>query len=139
VLIVERFDNEGLTRPHSFFLIPERLRAVVPDSVRRLAKSILLERVYSSTSFVEDITQSLSPDMRYLSIVAGDISQQQNYSFDSFVMLIAQSACVHATRLHAAVLAAMLEKPTVLYAGKNHKFRGIYDLSLSHLDHVTLE
>jgi len=138
VLVVERFDIEGSTKPPSLFRIPEELRSVVPEPLRRLLKSLFLRRIYFSTPFVEQIRETLPYAMRDLPLVAADISQQQNYSFDLFSSLIAEAACIHSTRLHVAILAAMLEKPTVLYAGKNHKFRGIYELSMSHLNHVTL-
>ena len=138
VLVVERFDNESATESPGLFKISEKIRALVPESIRRALKSRMLDRIYSSTPFAESIQASLPDDLRELPLMAGDVSQQQNYSFATFIASINEAACVHATRLHVAILAAMLGKPTVLYAGKNHKFKGIYEYSMRDLGHVKL-
>jgi exopolysaccharide biosynthesis predicted pyruvyltransferase EpsI len=71
-------------------------------------------------------------------VFAADISQTSLCSFDTFCSLIAQSAAVISTRLHVAVLAALLGKPTYLVAGPGTKIRSVYEYSLAEMPNVRL-
>ena len=68
--------------------------------------------------------------------ICGDISSRSVVSFDTFCTLIRDARAVCTNRLHVGVLAAMLNKPTLLVEGSYHKTRGIYEYSLRYFPHV---
>ena len=60
-------------------------------------------------------------------------------SFEEFCDLVAGSALMVTDRLHVAIFGHLLDRPTMLLPGNNHKLRGIYNLSMrDHDSSVTL-
>ncbi len=155
ILVVERSDGEhhASTAP-----LTRRIDPVVPDvSWRARAKRQLrpwretLRRarhrrrvppwsVPASSTMLDEATchaRRLGLD-RDLPLKVGDVSDNYIYSFDEFVDAVLSSALVVTTRLHVGILAAFAGVPTALRDGRYGKLRGVYELSMSHMPHVTL-
>jgi len=67
-------------------------------------------------------------------VFMGDISNMPN--FRDFVDLVEGSRSVYTDRLHVAILAAILDKDTTLYANSYYKNKGVYEYSLSNYSNV---
>lgn len=156
VLVVERTDVDGLTGRKELGAFLERpqpplVRAVVPAPFRKVVRELLaaarrqafragaLRR--AETPFVQKSLSVLfrdEPAWAPLPVVAADISQTSLCSFATFCRLIADAAAIVSTRLHVAILAAMLGKPTYLVPGPNAGIRGVYEYSLASMENVRL-
>jgi exopolysaccharide biosynthesis predicted pyruvyltransferase EpsI len=154
LLIVERTDREEFTGRKEFWSMLEKeqppfIRAGIPGPVRRGVRELLATvrrtafqagafRV-ATTSFARharELAVQDTPAFAALPVIAADISQTSLCSFDTFCRLIAEAAAVVSTRLHVAVLAALLGKPTYLAPGSITKLRSVYDYSLSQMPNV---
>ena len=62
-------------------------------------------------------------------VITNDISRTG--SFEDFVELVARATAVVTDRLHVAILSALLEKRCSLSAGRYHKNRSVYEMSLA--------
>jgi len=78
------------------------------------------------------------PDGMGMRIRSADVSDPLKYSFYEFCSLIAGSAAVISTRLHAGVMAAMLDIPTALVTGRYGKIADVYNQSLREKSNVHL-
>jgi exopolysaccharide biosynthesis predicted pyruvyltransferase EpsI len=67
-----------------------------------------------------------------------DVSRRSSCDFDGFCNIIARSKVVVSTRLHVAVLSAILDRETYIVAGAYHKIPGIYAYSMADLQNVTM-
>lgn len=59
-------------------------------------------------------------------------------TFPEFCSEIARSEVIVSTRLHVAILGAILGRRTYIVAGKYHKIPGIYEYSMAAMDHVSM-
>lgn len=161
ILVVERGDVESPTTlkqettslmPFISTIIPRKLKEKLPLRTRvKLAQLILypLERKVNrykkkkalTTNFLNEalqIVRQQHPEYSDLPLFYGDISAPTLYSFKEFCLSIAKAAVVVTTRLHVAILAALLGKPTYLKEGPWHKIRGVYEYSLERYGCVKL-
>jgi exopolysaccharide biosynthesis predicted pyruvyltransferase EpsI len=155
ILVVERSDGEHHDSTAS---LTRRIEPVVPDVRWRAAakgrlrpwRETLRRRRYRrrvapwsvpASATLLDETRAharrlgLDPS---LPIKAGDVADNYIYSFDEFVGAVLSSALVVTTRLHVGILAALAGVPTALRDGRYGKLRGAYELSMSHMPHVSL-
>ena len=155
ILIVERSDGEHHA---STATLTRRIEPVVPDVGWRAAAKRQLRpwretlrrtryrrrvapwSVPASATMLDEATTharllGLDPA---LPIRVGDVSDNYIYTFDEFVDAVLSSALVVTTRLHVGILAALAGVPTALRDGRYGKLRGAYELSMSHMPHVTL-
>ena len=142
LLIVERFDGESASGDVPLVYKAKKLRQLMPGSIKRILKKILLKKVYSDTPFVEqakDKVSELFPEMRFDQVVASDVSLPQNHSFDNFTKTVAESEVIVSTRLHVCILGFMLNKKVIAvqYEGGS-KLLGVYNLTLQDSDRNNL-
>lgn len=153
ILIVERDDPERVTnttqpRPES-----PNWKRKIPWSVKRPINRHLLWKLKRRSiasqlgnlgleaPFTQEWHQKVlidHPEFESLPIFAADISIPALCSFDRFSQLVADAAVVVSTRLHVAILAAMLGKPVYVKSGPYHKIQGIFEYSLSERSNVRL-
>lgn len=161
ILIVERGDKEsatGLRRQSSSLIpliskaIPAPLRSRIPMRAKikivekiapleRVARKVFHNRTEISTPFYQSALELIAekyPKFARLPIYYADISLPTVCSFREFTLFIAQAAVVVTTRLHVAILSALLGKPTYLKQGPWHKIKGVYEYSLKKFDQVWL-
>lgn len=161
ILIVERGDKEsatGLQRQSSSLIpliskaIPAPLRSRIPMRTKikivekiapleRIARKVFHNRTEISTPFYQSALELIAekhPKFAKLPIYYADISLPTVCSFREFTLVIAQAAVVVTTRLHVAILSALLGKPTYLKQGPWHKIKGVYEYSLKRFGHVWL-
>lgn len=154
-LIVERGDVESATgfrgkdSSVTHFvarMVPKKLRAQLPIRTQAKVKQIFLHPVdrilrqftvqeVNETAFYKEalsLIKQRHPEVASLPVIAEDISLPNVCSFKQFTILVAKAAVVVTTRLHVAILAALLGKPTYLKEGFWHKIRGVYEYSLQH-------
>ncbi|QDV72319.1 polysaccharide pyruvyl transferase family protein [Botrimarina mediterranea] len=143
LLIVERRDAESLGgQPEATVRAPSTLKRLAPMWLKRRVKLSSHMRSRTDTSFyrwaVEESERSLGISPKDVPVVPIDISQQSIVSFDRFLSLITDAAAVVTTRLHVGILAALLDKPTVMVGGdrKYAKISGIYQQSMTEMDCV---
>lgn len=134
LLIVERFDAEGATRPPAIYRAG-KLRALIPNGLKDWLKRMLLGRIHASTPFVTEVkakVKSAFPDIAYKDVLAADVSLPQNYTLEEFTQSVAKASVVVSTRLHVCILAYLLDKPfiAVQFEGGN-KLKGVYEYSLA--------
>lgn len=153
ILIVERDDAErvtNMTQPRSQ---SPNWKRNIPWSVKRPINRHLLWKLNRrsiakqlgelglQTEFAQEWHQKVLidyPELEGLPVFAADISSPALCSFDRFSQLVADAAVVVSTRLHVAILAAMLGKPTYIKSGSYHKIQGIFEHSLSERSNVRL-
>jgi len=151
VLLVERGDLESLTGGH--FRPRGRISRYLPKAVKmplaqfvlnplkRLAHMSSTHTMMPTTTFARETLAHVwaeYPQFKGLALYNADISSPSICSFQRFGQLIARAALVVTTRLHIAILAALLDKPTYLKSGVYHKIAGVYEHSLSAYPHVRL-
>jgi exopolysaccharide biosynthesis predicted pyruvyltransferase EpsI len=162
ILIVERDDPECVTKPYPterLIAFPEVTQSVtlpgwkncIPKVVKRpiyrhvitpLKRLTLAQHLGErdlNSSFTQSCLQRVwqdYPDLEKLPVFSADISDPSLCSFAKFSQLIAEAAVVVTTRLHVAILAAMLDKPTYIKSGPYHKIQGIFDYSLADRDNM---
>lgn len=152
ILIVERDDAERVTntshqpqKPNWKRHIPWSVKGPINRHLlwklnrRSIAKH--LGELGLQAEFAQEWHQKVlvdHPEFENLPVFAADISSPALCSFDRFNELIADAAVVVSTRLHVAILAAMLGKPTYIKSGSYHKIQGIFEHSLSERSNVRL-
>jgi exopolysaccharide biosynthesis predicted pyruvyltransferase EpsI len=136
VLVVERDDWEGPTgrrrvlSPAGFEFIPERLRTLV----RRHVLGPIRKRQDQVSSFRGSALQYLQKQhtgIRGMETFVGDISLPETCDFEDFLQHVARSEFIVTTRLHVAILGQLLNRTTYLVDGSYHKFRGVFNYSMS--------
>jgi len=152
ILIVERNDAERVTNTSHQPQKPNWKRHI-PWSVKRPINRHLLWKLNRRSiakqlgelglqaEFAQEWHQKVlidHPEFESLPVFAADISSPALCSFDRFSQLVADAAVVVSTRLHVAILAAMLDKPTYIKSGSYHKIQGIYEYSLPERSNVRL-
>jgi len=143
ILLVERFDREATTASPKEIVKMRSARQYVPRPIKRVLKKIIHRQRIASSPFTMTSLDRLyheAPQFKGLPVMAQDISSTEGFTFEQFTTAIANAAVVITTRLHVGILAALLDKPTYLIAGKSsyQKIRGVYEYSLSNLPHVHL-
>jgi len=151
ILIVERIDVEALRNGGSFtgpMAEPSQLKKIV----RTLVPVALRSKIHRATRkepsppvqspFALEALEAVYrdyPQFKDLPVQALDVSSSACCkNLDEFADTIAESAVVYSTRLHVGILAAMLDIPTYVVQGVYHKISGIYDYTMSDMQHVRL-
>jgi len=152
ILIVERDDAERVTNTSHQPQKPNWKRHI-PWSIKRPINRHLLWKLNRrsiakqlgelglQTEFAQEWHQKVLidyPEFGTLPVFAADISSPALCSFDRFSQLVADAAVVVSTRLHVAILAAILDKPTYVKSGSYHKIQGIYEYSLPERSNIRL-
>jgi len=147
ILVVERQDVEGRTgaedRSVSYTGVSPGIKKMIPEKVKRSVKRSVAMRRARGTEFAQRavgrVLQDL-PEYRSRSVFACDLSVPEMFDFESFCRVVADACAVATTRLHVAVLAAMLGKPTYMYDNDSdyQKLKGVYDYSMKDMQHVRL-
>ena len=143
ILIVERFDREAVTGSPRNIPISNRLKKHIPDSIKHSLKKIIHHQRTSTTNYKNLALNrlfELSKQWNNLPVVEEDISSPVGFTFDQIIDAIVNSAVVVTTRLHVAILAVLLDKPTFIQIKPSPypKLKACYDHSLSHFNHVHL-
>jgi len=152
ILIVERNDAERVTntshqpqkpnwKRHIPWLVKRPINRHLLWKINRRSIAKQLGELGLQTEFAQEWHQKVlvdHPEFENLPVFAADISSPALCSFDRFNELIADAAVVVSTRLHVAILAAMLGKPTYIKSGSYHKIQGIFEHSLSERSNVRL-
>lgn len=159
ILIVERDDPESVTKPLLETTNPLTAstqinwKAYIPKAIKRpISRHIAMpikHRVLAkhlgkrdlNSPFTQDCLRQVwqdDPTLRNLPVFSADVSNQRLCSFSSFSQLVAEAAVVVTTRLHVAILAAMLDKPVYVKPGSYHKIEGIFDYSLAKRPNIWL-
>ena len=146
VLIVERTDVESTTGLHVQPMRGGALKRLLPESVKLLIKRrIRYQRALRAgitTPFARDTYDAIvakHPDAADLPVICADISDPGVVSFERFCSLIAQARAVASNRLHVGILAALLDKPTLIRPASYHKIKGIYDYSMARMEHTWIQ
>ncbi len=150
VLVVERQDmesKEGLTISSALLpSISTNLKEMLPQGLRMALKRPINRRRWKART--PEMSGSLlategldwlaktHPDINTPILVA-DVGLPDFFSFREYTTLIRDASAVLTSRLHVAILAALLGKPTYLQPGANHKIPGVYEYSMKHLSNVT--
>lgn len=71
-------------------------------------------------------------------MLTADISRRSVCTYPEFCDEIARSEVIVSTRLHVAILGAVLGRRTFIVSGQYHKIRGIYEFSMADLDNVSM-
>lgn len=144
VLIVERVDvehNAVAMRPGAMRWRGKISRSMPKGLKRLLYPAVKRYRAVRATPFREQceaIVRQRHPEFQGARRVVADVSNVNTATFEGFCDAIAGAGVVFTTRLHVGILASMLGRQTYIFEGPYHKIRGIYELSLSNLPHVTL-
>jgi|Deesub1362A_J573_1020465.scaffolds.fasta_scaffold01190_4 exopolysaccharide biosynthesis predicted pyruvyltransferase EpsI len=160
ILVVERKDKEAspgvkCSRPVLISLIsnvvPAGVRTALPLRTRVKIASLLapVERLitklqtgsYEESAFYEQALQLVKNNHREhadLPVYVADVSLPTVCNFRNFCLAVAHAAVVITTRLHVAILAALLGKPTYLKEGPWHKIKGVYEYSLKEFGYVEM-
>lgn len=150
LLVVERGDAERVSEAsESGLLDSSTLRSAVaralPGPARSLAARVIgrVRRAGAdrpATPFARDAV-SLAEECLGRppkTLLAADVSRRSVCTFEGFCHEIARSGVVVSTRLHVAILAAVLGRRTFIVAGRYHKIPGIYRHSMAGMEHVSM-
>lgn len=142
ILLIERFDREATTSAPRELHVTNSWRSILPAPLKRLLKKGLHRFRRQMSGFTSSALSRLYAEMpvyKGLPVIAEDISSPVGFTFDQFNLLIAQAAVVISNRLHAAILAAMLGKTTILLSGHPYgKLEACYESSLKDYPNVFL-
>lgn len=156
ILVVERGDDDSVTKlripdtltrrmvPKIVDFIPLRMRFYLSDiifTLERMLLSKLRRREVDQTEFVKwavGFIKENHTNFNHLPVYAADISLQAICSFKRFGTIISQAAAVVTTRLHVAILASLLGKPTYLVEGRWYKQKEVYEYSMKSSKNVKL-
>lgn len=150
LLIVERGDAERVSEmAEEGLLNSTTLRSIVAAALPRPALMMAARLVgqvrrlgkdHTQTGFAQDALNLAEGVLGYppRTVLAADISRRSECTFPEFCNEIAQSAIIVSTRLHVAILGAILGRRTYIVAGRYHKIPGIYEFSMADLDHVSM-
>lgn len=144
ILIVERFDPEAATGgTKQEVRAPREFKRALPFPVKNLVKTMIHWRRAAQTGFTPTILQRLyahAPQFQGLPVFAQDVSSPIGFTFEQFTQAIADAVVVISTRLHVAILASLLGKPTYMITGNAPypKLKGVYEYSLADLPYVHL-
>jgi exopolysaccharide biosynthesis predicted pyruvyltransferase EpsI len=142
ILLIERFDREATTQSAYKMDVSNAVKSAVPAQVKRFLKKRLHHIRRSKSGFTSTALSRLyseHPEFRGLPVIAEDVSSNVGFTFEQFIKLIAQAAVVISNRLHAAILAAMLGKTTIVLSGHPYgKLEACYEFSLKDYPNVSL-
>ncbi len=134
VLLIERFDREATTRTTYEMNVSSSVKKAVPAPVKRFLKKGLHRIRRQKSGFTTGALSRLyseHPEFRGLPVIVEDVSSNVGFTFDQFLQFIAQAAVVISNRLHAAILAAMLGKTTIVLSGHPYgKLEACFEYSL---------
>lgn len=143
VLIAERSDIES---PAGARLKPIGSRALnrwiprtVKTSLKRLINRRRERRWATGNPTVQRIRTYVDhhvPGVVSLPTLASDVSDTGIADFEGFCQAIADAAAVATNRLHVALLASMLDKPTFMLDNTYFKLRAVYEYALQDHPHV---
>jgi exopolysaccharide biosynthesis predicted pyruvyltransferase EpsI len=150
LLIVERGDAESVSgMSETGLLNSSTLRSIAAHALPRPALSLAARLVGKARRANAD--QATSPfaqeavalattflDRQPETLLATDVSRRSVCTFPEFCSEIARSEVIVSTRLHVAILGAILGRRTYIVAGKYHKIPGIYEYSMAAMDHVSM-
>ncbi|OGO27517.1 MAG: hypothetical protein A2Z16_17440 [Chloroflexi bacterium RBG_16_54_18] len=142
ILLIERFDREATTQSIYEMNFASSVKKAVPAPVKRFLKKGLHHIRRQKSGFTSSALSRLyseHPEFRGLPVIAEDISSDVGFRFEQFLQLIAQAAVVISNRLHAAILAAMLGKTTIILCGHPYgKLESCYEFSMKDYPNVSL-
>lgn len=150
LLIVERGDAESVSGlSETGLLNSSTLRSLAAFALPRPALSLAARIVgrarragadEATSPFAQDAVALGSTFLGYApdTLLATDVSRRSVCTFPEFCSEIARSEVIVSTRLHVAILGAILGRRTYIVAGKYHKIPGIYEYSMAALDHVSM-
>lgn len=141
VLIVERRDLENPSGIGKRYSRLRRLAAFLPTSTVNWLYPVF-ERALGSRRteyrlLCEDILQRRARSA-LLPRLAVDVSNPRYCCFADFCDHVSRAGVVFTTRLHVGILSSLLGIPTYLAEGLYHKVRGVYEYSMTEMNHVTL-
>lgn len=143
ILLVERFDEEQATGKPVKIKSIRRYGRYLPVPVQNVVKKMLDRTRAKASGFEVTVlgeALALRPDLAGKPTIYHDVSNTTRNTFEEFVRMIAAADAVVTTRMHAAILAAMLGKPTFMKgkSGAYRKLQGVYEQSLASMPHVYL-
>lgn len=143
LLIVERLDLEQST-PGPFWVdwATKRGNFLGRKWLRRIVRAANQGRLRNGPFFKEAVQlyRSDNSNKKPSNILYKDISHSRYGSFRDFVEQISKAECIVTTRLHVAILGALLDKPVALQnrPGDYNKIEAVYSHSLKHFTKVKL-
>lgn len=157
ILIIERTDKEKPTTITSnsmnwIILIKKIIKTIAPKKIHKsLAKIMIMvskpakrkrmEKVWSDSNFTlwaQKLVLRNNNNLKSAKVISQDISDHTVYSFKDFEDVMSSATVIVTTRLHGAILGAMLGKKTYFVKGVWHKFQGVYEYSLIDYPNVEL-
>lgn len=135
ILVVERDDWEGPTGRKRPFAI--KGLEVIPERIRRTARKALLGKLrkrQDDSAFARaalDLVRRRHPELQALPVTIADVSLPEVCDFSQFLKHVSRAAAIVSTRLHVAILGFLWGRPTYLVEGRYHKYRGVFEHSLS--------
>lgn len=149
-LVVERGDAERVSDFREGGVLESTLvkrvaSALLPDAVKSRAAMAVgkRRRAQSAKQLTGFASAALALAESELGRALGetlidDISRRSSCDYAAFCEQIARSRVVISTRLHVAVLAAVLGRRTFIVQGRYHKIPGIYAYSMRDMPHVSM-
>lgn len=110
----------------------ERIRRAIRQRITRKAQVSAAARLLDHAGPLAQASVH-----HYKSQIEGDVSDPTLYSRYEYVEAVAGAGAVVTNRLHVAIPAALLGKPTWLMDSGYHKLSGVYERSLSSLPNLT--
>ena len=140
---MERFDIESVTGEVKQLSNVKRIKRFLPTPIKQKLKSILHKTRTLQSDFTQNTLSQIyneHPELRDNPVMVQDISSVVGFTFSQFVDAITRSAFTVTTRLHVAILSAMIGKETRIVAGNTpyHKNRGVFEFSLCELSNLEL-
>lgn len=134
ILLIERFDREATTHSPQELNISNSVKKALPAPLKRLLKKRLHQIRRQKSNFTSSALNRLYaelPEFIGLPVIAEDVSSNVGFTFEQFSHIITEAAVVISNRLHAAILAAMLKKTTIVLSGHPYgKLEACFEYSL---------
>jgi len=142
ILLIERFDREATTQTSYELNVSGSVKRAIPAPVKRFLKKGLHRIRRQKSGFTTGAVSRLyseHPEFRGFPVITEDVSSNVGFTFEQFLQLIAEAAVVISNRLHAAILAAMLGKTTIVLSGHPYgKLESCYEFSMKDFPNVSL-
>ncbi|HAS6628207.1 polysaccharide pyruvyl transferase family protein [Vibrio parahaemolyticus] len=136
ILVVDRMDIENKKNGGKVTVTMKLYNKMFPELLKNIYRSLRNWRRgrfgTHMTKFAKNIVLNNNPDYKINEITSTDLSRDDIYSFDEFVMKISESDYIFTNRLHVGVLGYLLNKKVFLVEGAYFKLTGIYELSMKH-------
>ena len=157
ILVIERTDKESPTtiskdNNERFKLLKNSIKKIIPRKyykkliwsfiiLLRPVKKRKMQKIWGSSDFsrwaVSEVVRR-NPILRDTDVKFLDVSNHKVVSFKEFEEEMISASAIVTTRLHGAILGAMLGKDTYFVKGVWHKYIGVYEHSLKEYSNVNL-